>query len=284
MQAVASAGLVPTSASTLPPFALLRPAHAADAAAALRDHERAVALAGGTDLVAAFNEGLAPTLLVDLSRIGALRRIELDGDRLSIGAGVVHADGCSDPTIARHAPGFATAWRRIANPRIRATGTIGGNLMARRVRYEGSVLLSALGASLAFTGGATAAPAGLWRTDGVPGRALLESIVVPLEGLRWFGYERSLRPLLTIATALREGARGWTLRCAVATEYLAPVVLERELPIKRLADLADLARGEAEALLAALPEDFRDPVLDAGYGRAAGSALLARQLQGAARG
>ena len=284
MQAIASAGLVPVSASSLPTFALLRPASVADAVAALRDHERAVPMAGGSDLVAAFNEGLTPGVLVDLARIDALRRIEHRGGELRIGATVTHASGCADALVARHVPGLAAAWRRIANPRIRFTGTLGGNLMARRRRYEGSVLLSALGAALEFAtpdGLARFAPADLWR-DAVPMRVLLQSIVVPTDGLLWYGYERSLRPLMTIATALRLGADGLHLRCAVATEYLEPLVLERTLPASRLADLGAVVRAEAAALMADIPDSFADPVLNARYARAAGAALLARQLVAAA--
>ena len=291
MQAIASAGWVPVSAGSLPPFGLLRPLSVASAAAALRDHERAVPLAGGTDLVAAFNEGLMPGVVVDLSRVEALRAIEHRGGELRIGATVTHATGCAHELVLRHAPGLATAWRRIANPRIRFTGTLGGNLMARRRRYEGSVLMSALGATLEFAatgnggsgGVARHSPADLWQSA-VPARLLLQALVVPTEGLLWFGYERSLRPLMTVATTLRHGAEGLHLRCALATEYLEPVVLERTLPLRRLADVGRVAVAESATLMAGLPESFTDPVLNARYARAAGAALLARQLAGAAHG
>ena len=286
MQAIASAGLVPVSASSLPSFALLRPASVADAVAALQDHERAVPMAGGSDLVAAFNEGLAPGLLIDLARIDTLRCIEHRGGELRIGATVTHASGCADALVLRHAPGLAAAWRRIANPRIRFTGTLGGNLMALRRRYEGSVLISALGAALEFAtpdGVARFMPADLWR-GAMPAHALLQAIVVPSESLLWYGYERSMRPLMTIAAAVRQGADGLHLRCAVATEYLEPLVLERTLPVRRLTDLRAVARAEATALMAEIPDSFADPVLNARYARAAGAPLLARQLVVAANG
>lgn len=285
MQVVASAGLVSTSASTLPSFALLRPTTVDEAVAALCELERPVLLAGGTDLVAAFNEGLSPDTLIDLTRIEALRRIEVADGQLRIGATVTHDVGCGNDLLVKHAPGLAAAWRRIANPRVRLGGTLGGNLMARRVRYEGSLLLSAIGASLEFQGPAgrsSIAPAALWQA--APARSLLQTIVVPLQGLQWFGYERSMRPLMTLASALRLGADGLVLRCAMATEYLAPVVLERVLPTRQLDEVARLARGQAAALMAGLPDDFNDPVLSARYARSAGTVLLARQLEGARLG
>jgi aerobic carbon-monoxide dehydrogenase medium subunit len=284
MQTVASAGLVPTSASALPPFALRQPTSVAEVVAALDGEANPVLLAGGTDLVAAFNEGLTPGTLIDLSRVAALRGITFAEGELRIGAAVTHAAGCADALVREHAAGFAAAWRRIANPRVRFTGTLGGNVMARRKRYEGSVLLSALDARLDFAaraGRQTLSPADLW-LDGAPKRALLESIVVRTGDLLWYGYERSMRPLMTLATALRRGAQDIELRVAVASEYLAPVVLSRMLPVTRLSDLPAIAREQAHALMADLPDSFTDAVLNARYVRAAGAALLARQLQGAA--
>jgi aerobic carbon-monoxide dehydrogenase medium subunit len=286
MQTVATAGLVPTSASALPPFALRRPSSVHEVVAALDGEAHPVLLAGGTDLVAAFNEGLMPGTLIDLSRVAALRRVEHSQGELRIGAAVTHAAGCADALVREHARGFADAWRRIANPRIRFTGTLGGNVMARRARYEGSLLLCALDARLGFVarGGArTLAPAALWQGTAVE-RALLESITIRTEGLVWFDYERSMRPLMTLAAALRRGTQGLELRVAVATEYLAPIVLSRSLPAARLADLPAIAREQAHALMADLPDSFTDPVVNARYARAAGAALLARQLTRAAHG
>ncbi len=282
MQIIASAGWVPTSASTLPPFALRQPTSVAEVVAALDGESNPVLLAGGTDLVAAFNEGLTPGTLIDLSRVAALRNMAFADGELRIGAAVTHAAGCSDALVREHAAGFAAAWRRIANPRVRFTGTLGGNLMARRKRYEGSVLLSALDARLDFAargGRKTLIPADLWR-NGAPARALLESIAVRTDDLLWYGYERSMRPLMTLATSLRRSGQGIELRVAVASEYLAPVVLSRTLPAARLSALPALARDHAHALMADLPDSFTDAVLNARYARAAGAALLARQLQG----
>lgn len=286
MQSVATAGLVPTTASTLAPFALRRPSSVGDVVAALDGEAHPVLLAGGTDLVAAFNEGLMPGTVIDLARVAELRRIEHAQGELRIGAAVTHAAGCANDLVREHARGFADAWRRIANPRIRFTGTLGGNVMARRARYEGGLLLSALDARLGFvarSGARTLAPADVWQGAAVD-RALLESITIRTEGLVWFGYERSMRPLLTLATALRRTAQGLELRVAVATEYLVPVVLTRALPAARLADVPAIAREQAHALMAGLPDGFADPVVNARYVRAAGAALLARQLTQAAHG
>lgn len=294
MQLVASAGLVPTSARTLSPFTLCRPRSAAAALGLLRDGEQPVLLAGGTDLVASFNEGLQPRELITLAGVTELHQISVDGRGLRIGAAVSHHSGSGHEALRLRAPGFARDWSRIASPRIRLTGTLGGNLMARRTRYEAALLLSSLDVRLEFLtpqGAVQCPPQALWQgalggldqrptLAGTP--ALLTHIVIDTHNLLASFHERSLRPLLTLAGALRRGANGLRLRCAVATEYLAPVVLELALSSNTLAQVVAQAAPIAEALMAQLPDDFNDPALSCDYARAAGTALLRRQLQGLA--
>ena len=221
MQHTAS-GYVATSFRTLPRFRAHRVSTVAEAVNAIAMAERPAILAGGTDLPASFNEGFQPTDVIDISRVAELQQIARDGDRLSIGAAVTHAVGASDALISQSIPGFAQAWARIANVRIRLSATIGGNLMARRTRYEGAILLSALDATLCF---ATAAGrvdcpvAAIW-TDSLPS-GLLTHICVPTRpGLR-LDYDRTLRPILTQALALDAGGNG---HIVTATEHVAPRV------------------------------------------------------------
>ncbi len=286
MQLVSAAGMVATSARSLAPFRLYQPASVAEALAALASADHPVALAGGTDLVACFNEGLNPRAIVDLARVEELRGIEADSHLLDIGAAVTHGLGCTHGAVLARAPGFAKAWERIANPRIRFTATLGGNLMARRARYEGPVLLTALGASLEFasaSGSRSLTVPDLW-AGRAPPRSLLTRIRIDTTDLLWYGYERSMRPLITLATSLSRNAGGLLLRCAVATEYLPPVVLELALPAADLAQVAAVARNVAHDAFAQLPASFADPVVTHSYAVAAGAALLSRQLAGAAHG
>ena len=286
MQRVTSAGLVPTSARSLPPLRLYQPRSISEALEALAAAEHPVVLAGGTDLVAAFNEGLQPRELVSLAQVAELRTIEGDVRGVRIGATVTHDAGCTHEALLRRAPGFAQAWSRISNPRIRFTGTLGGNLMARRVRYEGSVLLTAAKASLTFAtpdGALRSSPGDLWDAR-IPQRALLTRIEIGTADLAAYFYERSMRPLLTLAVGLRRSADGLLLSCAVATEYLRPALLELALPGADLGRVARSARAIAADAFAQLPEAFADPVVTYAYARAAGSALLARRLEGVAHG
>ncbi len=289
MQLVSSAGLIPTSARSLPKLKLYEPRTVAEALDALGRAANPVLLSGGTDLVARFNEGLSPGELINLAHVAELRTVSADARYLRIGAAVTHGAGCSHPTVREGAPGFAHAWSRISNPRIRFRATLGGNLMALRPRYEGALLLSAIGAELEFAstaGASKLAAADLW-AGRIPPRSLLTAITIDTGGLAWYAYERSMRPLITLAACLRRpvdgGGAGWRLRCAVGTEYLHPALLELNLPGTELREIASAAKDIADQAFTQLPSDFFDPVATRAYCVAAGSVLLARQLAGAER-
>ena len=229
---------------------------------ALSAEPSAAVLAGGTDLPARFNEGFAPALVVDISRIDDLRRIGLSDGAIEIGAAVTHAAGSSDPLVRQHLPAFARAWARIANVRVRMSATLGGNLMAHRTRYEGAILLAALGARLRL---ATAAGETLIAAEEcfeAPAGCLLKSIVIPLRKGLQLDYERSMRPVLTQAVALDAAGFG---RVVTATEFVRP----------RVQDL--IGGAPAGGVLSELP--FGDPVASDGYIERMRAVFLARQLE-----
>jgi aerobic carbon-monoxide dehydrogenase medium subunit len=115
--------------SPLPPFTVLRPASLAEACAVLADDPDATAYAGGTELVVAMKLGLAAhSVLVDLKSLAELSGIALDGPTLRIGAATTHREVVASPAAAAGCPLLVEALRDVANPRVRAVGTIGGNL------------------------------------------------------------------------------------------------------------------------------------------------------------
>lgn len=220
----------------------------------------AAAVAGATDLCAAYLEGLMPGTLVALDGVTELRGLRVEGGAIRIGALTTHHEGSTHPALRATLPGFAAAWGMIANPRIRFRGTIGGNLMARRTRYEMSLLLTAAEARLQLVtpaGAISAAPADLW-TGSVPAGAVLTAVEIPLRPGARFTYQRRLRPQLTLAVQ-RHAAGG---RAAIGTEWLRPVPLSID-----------------DAALDSLPPDFADPVISHWYARRAGAALLRRGLE-----
>lgn len=253
------------SQADLPPVPLYRPESVAEAIHALDTAPAPAAFyAGGTDFFARLREGEAPAALVWLDRLQELREIGRDDDTLRLGALVTHHEAFRHPALDA-VPGLAAAWRRIATVRIRRQATLGGNLMARRTRYELSILLTALGARAQMAGpeGTIDLPVeDLWQTDSAA-HPLLVSVTIPLEGRPRLDYERSMRPTFTQALAMREG--GW--RLVVATEYLRPWA-------------HDMAPGTPPAeATAALPADFADPAVSRAHMVRAGAAFLKRQIE-----
>jgi 4-hydroxybenzoyl-CoA reductase subunit beta len=117
----------------LPEFRLARPTSIEAALAAHGAAPEARYLAGGTDLLANVRRGIvSPEVLVDLSDIAELERLELEetaeGRRLAIGAGVRLADLVRHPEIEAQASVIVEAAREVAAASHREVATVGGNL------------------------------------------------------------------------------------------------------------------------------------------------------------
>jgi carbon-monoxide dehydrogenase medium subunit len=86
-------------------------------------------ISGGQSLMPTLNMRLsAPALLIDISSLDELRGINLDGDRLVVGALTRHVELQESALIAKHVPLVASAIDHVAHAAIRNRGTIGGNL------------------------------------------------------------------------------------------------------------------------------------------------------------
>jgi 4-hydroxybenzoyl-CoA reductase subunit beta len=117
-----------------------RPERLADALALLREHEDALAIAGGTDLMPNMKHRLfTPRHLVALKGIAELRGIgfvdaagnavdEESAAELAIGAGATLTEVARSSLVRRLFPSLAEAAGKIAAPQIRNAGTMGGNL------------------------------------------------------------------------------------------------------------------------------------------------------------
>ncbi len=116
--------------SALRPFALYRPETLAEAAGVLAaEGPDAVLYAGGTELLIMLKEGLVrPKALVDLKRIPGLADIVSDNGRLRVGATATHRAVEAHAAIQASCPLIARVARHVANVRVRAVGTVGGNL------------------------------------------------------------------------------------------------------------------------------------------------------------
>ncbi|GAB3461477.1 FAD binding domain-containing protein [Actinophytocola sediminis] len=91
--------------------------------------EDAKVIAGGQSLLPVLRMRLAaPSTLIDLGRIPALRGIREDGDQIVIGAMTTHYEVRRDPLVREHALLLARATDTVADPQVRHRGTLGGSL------------------------------------------------------------------------------------------------------------------------------------------------------------
>lgn len=112
----------------------------------------AVPYCGGTELLAAMSMGLLqPEEIVSLRLVQDLRGIELSSTDISLGATTTHRELIHNEHIRNHAPLLAEIAPRIGNVRVRATGTIGGNLAFAEPRSDLSTALIALGAHVTLS-------------------------------------------------------------------------------------------------------------------------------------
>ena len=192
-------------------FEYERPADLTGAIALNRRDDRVVKiLAGGQSLVPMLNFRLAqPDMLVDITRIPELKRIDVSDDAMIVGACVTHAD-FEDGRVPDVTGGaLRDVARGIAYRAVRTRGTIGGSLAHADPSADWSSSLAAIGAEVILRG-----PAGQRRVaiedfiTGVfevalePGE-LLEAVRIPrLSRSARFGYYKICRKPGELAQAI----------------------------------------------------------------------------------
>ena len=106
-----------------------RASSVSDATSKLAGTEDGKFLAGGQTLIPTMKQRLAaPSDLVDVSGIDALKNISVDGDVLTIGAACTHAQVAGSSEVAQAIPALAGLAGGIGDPAVRARGTIGGSI------------------------------------------------------------------------------------------------------------------------------------------------------------
>jgi carbon-monoxide dehydrogenase medium subunit len=129
----------------------------------------ATVLAGGQDVVREMNRGeRAPSNIVDISGLPALRGIDDDGDAVSIGALVTHEELAHSDAVTRGAPLLADAEATIGGgQQVHNAGTVGGAVCAAQPVYDYPSCLVALEATLhaRSADGTRAIPAGEFFED-----------------------------------------------------------------------------------------------------------------------
>jgi carbon-monoxide dehydrogenase medium subunit len=194
----------------LPPFRLARPETLDEALEAISEDR--VPYCGGTELLLAMRAGLhRPDVLVDVKRLPELVGIRQEGDQLVIGAAERHMDVAADPLVRHHLPMLASVENAVGNARVRAQGSVGGNLCFAEPKSDVGTALIALQATvtLASSRGRRELPveefiAGPYYADKEPDELLID-VRVPVGGpeLRatYVKFQTMERPTIGVALA-----------------------------------------------------------------------------------
>ena len=261
-------------------FEVHRAASVAEAIALrTRFGEDAAIYAGGTELLLAMKLGVARYAhLIDVKHIPALHGVALENGVVRVGAAVTHWDLERDATIAKALPAFAKLERNVANVRVRAAGTLAGNLAFAEPHADPPALLMALGARVVAEGatGRRAIPmdaflVGMYQTSLGPDEIVTAiEIPVPDAGRRaaYVKFQILERPSVgvAIAGAVRDGRFG----DAPAVVVGAVDEMPRRVDTKSLAGatLRDAATADALATAArAAVEPVADLAGDVDYKR-----------------
>ncbi len=203
-------------------------------------------LAGGQSLLATLAFRLsAPSTLIDITRIAALKGVSVAGNVLRIGALTRHADLARDALVARHAPMLAEAAPLIAHPAIRNRGTIGGSLALADPAAELPACVVALGATLvlASRAGERRVPAadffqGLF-TTALDAGEIITAVEVPVA---------TATSRQTIVEVTRRSGDYAMAGLAAALEVDGGVVTSARLVFFGIGSGAEVARGASAAL------------------------------------
>ncbi len=230
----------------LPPFAFARPT-TVEEVVDLLDEDRVV-YCGGTELLLAMRAGLSrPSVLVDVKRVPGLRGAREEDGRLVLGATSTHDEVALDPLVQRLVPGLALLERRVGNARVRATGSIGGNLCFAEPRSDLAAALVALRATVLMRGRGGEREltvqdlvAGAYWADKEPDELMVE-VRVPVSATARLAYRKlqvTERPSAGVAV-LHDPA---TATCRVVVGAVGEVPHVHEAPSPDEVDLDDVVR------------------------------------------
>ena len=257
----------------LKPFELIEPASLAEASSELRRlGDEAKVYAGGVELLLLLRQQLADAdYLVNIKRIPGLDAVSWDGQAVHIGAIVTHREIEAEGLIRQRLPLLAEAERHVGNIRVRAQGTIGGNLCFADPHADpGTALLVHEAQVVVFGKDGSRQLAledflvGMYTVALEPDEILAEVVVPPL-GSGWrtayLRLEQFYRPTLNVAAAVSAGdgrlqAARLVVGC-IGPKAIRLRALEGQLEGVPLAEAAGVVEGSSDYLAEAL-----EPVSD----------------------
>jgi carbon-monoxide dehydrogenase medium subunit len=202
-------------------FDYIEPASLDETLSLLEKHgDDARVIAGGTALIIWMRMKLLnPRVVISLAKIPGFDVIRFDSKNgLTIRAGARHRDIELSPVVKQHYPLLHETFRKVAQPRIRNMGTIGGNLAGGDPLTDPGASLIALDADVTLAGpnGKRTLPleeffVDYYQTALNPGELLTEIHVPPPERLAWSHIKftpRSVEDFATVGVAITLAVQG----------------------------------------------------------------------------
>jgi xanthine dehydrogenase small subunit len=258
---------------------LLQPRSLTDALKMLRDEGPLVPMAGCTDLYVALNFGtLQATRFLNLWGLDGLRRIELKGDVLAIGALATHTDLIRSPLVRARIPMLAAAAREVGGVQIQNRGTLGGNVANASPAGDTLPALAAADALVVLRSSSgtrrvafTAFYTGYRQSVRRPGELIVGFEIPAIRGRQWFR-KVGTRAAQSISKVVIAGVGGEAPRIALGS--VAPTVVRARRTEAALASGATLEGAQRTLADEIAPID--DARSTAEYRRRVVSNLLAR--------
>lgn len=278
-------------------FAYHRPSSVAEAVGLLaRLGDEARPLAGGHSLIPMMKLRMAsPDHLVDLGGIAELMGIRDEGAAVIVGAAVTQAELIASDLLAARLPILRETAQQIADPQIRAKGTLGGNVANGDPGNDMPALMQCLDATYLVAGPSgtrSIAARGFYRGAYVtalePGEIVTAvRIAAPPAGHGW-AYEKLKRKIGDYATAAAavvltlSGGRVAAASIALTNLAATPLLAEEAARIVTGSTLDADTVGRAARAAKAITDPATDGRGTAEYRREMAGVMVARALAKAA--
>ena len=273
-------------------FEYFRPKSVSEAAKLFHKSKNASVLAGGHSLLPMMKLRVAaPSALVDLAGIAALRGIKKTGANIVIGAMTTQHEVLASALIAKHVPILHEAAMLIADPQVRYVGTLGGNVANGDPGNDMPAVMMALDATYKVTGPtkvravkARAFYKGLYETALKSGE-IVTAIEIPAPGKHGFAYEKLKRKIGDYATAAAAVVitmkAGKVATCAIALTNLGSTPLLADAAAKALIGQTPdgKAIGEAVAASRAIMDPANDTRGTPEYRKSVGGIYVERAIK-----
>ena len=123
-----------------------------DAVAKLSQADDGKFVSGGQTLIPTMKQRLAaPSDLIDLRHIDAMKGISVSGNEVTIGAATTHAEVAGSSELAAACPGIVGLAGHIGDPHVRHMGTIGGSIANNDPAADYPAAMVALNANIMTT-------------------------------------------------------------------------------------------------------------------------------------